>query len=72
MSESDFTPAPTTGKPGGPPMPCPDSPLFVHAAGTWAKKLRGKLPVSQLPYVTAEQVGDLLLGGIQRLTCSAC
>jgi integrase len=43
MSDSNSTPAAPSGKPGKPNKPYPDFPLFAHAAGVWAKKIRGKL-----------------------------
>jgi integrase len=46
MSKADSTPSSGAGKPNKsakPAKPYPDFPLFPHAAGVWAKKIRGKM-----------------------------
>src|SRR5262245_13354745 len=43
MSEHHSTTPATASKPAKPDKPYPEFPLFPHAAGVWAKKIRGKL-----------------------------
>jgi integrase len=43
MTESHSTAPAPSDKPARPAKPYPDFPLFPHAAGVWAKKIRGKL-----------------------------
>src|SRR3954452_270544 len=43
MSEEHSITAGASAKPAKPNKPHPDFPLFPHAAGVWAKKIRGKL-----------------------------
>jgi integrase len=42
-SETYSTPARAGDKPSKPNKPSPEFPLFPHAAGVWAKKIRGKM-----------------------------
>src|SRR6516165_3481836 len=43
MSRPHSTSVTPIDKPAKPSKPSPDFPLFPHAAGVWAKKIRGKL-----------------------------
>src|SRR5687768_3468581 len=43
MSEVYSTNPVSPGKPTKPNKPYPEFPLFAHAAGVWAKKIRGRL-----------------------------
>src|SRR5262245_49783684 len=43
MSDAHSNAPAASGKPTKPNKPHPDFPLFPHAAGVWAKKIRGKL-----------------------------
>src|SRR5437868_9137707 len=43
MSDANSTAPAGSGKPTKPSKPTPEFPLFPHAAGVWAKKIRGKM-----------------------------
>jgi hypothetical protein len=43
ITTSHSTPDSSESKPTKPSKPYPEFPLFAHAAGVWAKKIRGRL-----------------------------